>query len=814
MNNLLITSKNTIQKLYQITYDTISIFDNNGLFYFADGGTLLGCVRHTGIIPWDDDVDLCIMEQDTQKFLSLRRQFKKCGYGIVKASTFGYKIFYLLRKHIKGFNYSFPFIDIFLYKKIGSKFKPALKDARDIWPAEWFTPEQLFPIKKYKFGNFELNGPNTYTEYFNRLYGKDWNDVAYRQYNHTKEEEVTKVKVALTKKDRVAAQPTYITNKSCIHSSKTSINNIYNSLTFKYNLYPLSIPWRLSYILPVLKENDDKEINNTLNMLLSPVRNIHNLKSHTKQKKINNFLRKHEVIVTMTTSPLHLQKIVAVLSTLDYTNITKVNIVLPKTYGPNKETYNEIPKNLTKIMKDIPKIQILRVKKDLGPITKMLPTIMKTNDKKSIIISIDDDVAYPMGMINEFIYQKVLKHKKYVLTMGQPMPFFYEVTNMNKHWPEIKNKKPFVDIVEGWSSVLYSPNIVNTKCMKKLSSLTKECFLSDDFVISYVLSISNVKRLSIYNKYAYDPFPYSYGTGEDALYAGRGLAEKKEYKPHSDAINYEKYIKCLNTIAEYVHKIKKSKNGSDPCGFRQQKDFVAKTCIDETILNVNTRRCVKQTGSIGKRIIKDQELEKSDELEKLEESDESEQSKKESEELELDIVCDKGAISEQKSKTSKITNIGEFSDVYCVAKGIKPLAALDFSEYGIKKFKKLNVKYINKIIDFANSKGVQILHKKQKAGMYLKTVFFLPTNYNKALLLMHILWNYSKSDAQEEYGYMIGTLLGYSIENIKYFIKKTHNILITNKQISVYNKKLDNMKISLSELEDINIVKIDKIKNI
>ena len=98
--------------------------------------------------------------------------------------------------------------------------------------------------------------------------------------------------------------------------------------------------------------------------------------------------------------------------------------------------------------------------------------------------------------------------------------------------------------------------------------------------------------------------------------------------------------------------------------------------------------------------------------------------------------------------------------------------------------------------------------------MYLKTVFFLPTNYKRALLLMNILWNYSNSDAHEEYQYMIGTLLGYSIENIKYFIKKTYNILITDKQISVYNKKLDNMKISLSELEDINIVKIDKIKNI
>jgi lipopolysaccharide cholinephosphotransferase len=636
MTNLLLTPKTIIQKVYQMTYDTISIFDNNGLFYFADGGTLLGCVRHKGIIPWDDDVDLCIMESDTTKFLSLRKQFKKCGYGIVKAydafgATFGYKIFYLSRKHIKGFNYSFPFIDIFLYKKMGSKFKPALKDARDIWPAEWFKPDELFPLKKYKFGNFELNGPNKYDEYFNRLYGKDWNDVAYRQYNHAKEEEVTKVKVKLTEKDRVPAQPTYIKTKSCI---ETSIKNIFNSLTSKHNLYPLSIPWRLSYILPVLKDTDDEEINNTLNILLSPVRNIHNLKSQSRQKKIDKFLSKHEVIVTMTTSPLRLKKIVAVLSTLDYTNITKVNIVLPETYGPNNETYNKIPKNLIKIMKDIPKIEILRIKKDLGPITKMLPTIMQTDDKKSIIISIDDDVAYPMGMINELIYQKVLKYPDGVLTMGESMTFFEEVTNMNKYWPEIKNKRPFVDIVEGWSSVLYSPDIVNTKCMKKLSSLSKQCFLSDDFVISYVLSISDRKRISINNKYAYDPFPYSYGTGEDALHAGRGLGDKRDYQPHSDAINFEKYIKCLDTIVDYVNKIKNSKEGSDPCGFRKRAEFVSKVCKDETILNVNTRRCVKKTGSIGKRIIKEQ---------KSHESEKSDESEKESEEeLELDIVCDKG----------------------------------------------------------------------------------------------------------------------------------------------------------------------------
>lgn len=78
------------QHLCYCLRDFIALCQEHDITYFACGGTAIGAVRHKGFIPWDDDIDVYMLREDYNKFLSLRSSLMGTRYEIVDMSNDGY----------------------------------------------------------------------------------------------------------------------------------------------------------------------------------------------------------------------------------------------------------------------------------------------------------------------------------------------------------------------------------------------------------------------------------------------------------------------------------------------------------------------------------------------------------------------------------------------------------------------------------------------------------------------------------------------------------------------------------------------------
>lgn len=157
--------------LYELIRDVTSILEKNNMEYFICCGTLLGAVRHRGLIPWDTDIDMVIPDNKKDEIFNIL--VKNLGNKYIvkheKEKGFGN----LIRVFYSSLNTTH--IDLFTYFSFNETIK-VFKEERI------FNKVDIFPLQKIKFYDIELFAPKKYELHLQRLYGNEYMRYAYKQW--------------------------------------------------------------------------------------------------------------------------------------------------------------------------------------------------------------------------------------------------------------------------------------------------------------------------------------------------------------------------------------------------------------------------------------------------------------------------------------------------------------------------------------------------------------------------------------------------------------------------------------------------------
>lgn len=128
----------------EMLVDFNKLCEDNGIDYFAVGGTLIGTIRHKGFIPWDDDIDLGMSRENYEKFLKVADNAFDDKYRIINYEsnpnfigmfTKWYKVGTIFRdKDAVATDYTAGIaFDIFCFENVPDDIKRRHKQGRRAW---------------------------------------------------------------------------------------------------------------------------------------------------------------------------------------------------------------------------------------------------------------------------------------------------------------------------------------------------------------------------------------------------------------------------------------------------------------------------------------------------------------------------------------------------------------------------------------------------------------------------------------------------------------------------------------------------------
>lgn len=163
-------------ELYQMMKDIHDVCEVTHVTYWADSGTILGALRHKGIIPWDDDLDITIPVKDREKFMKYSLPIlEKLGYKF-KEKALGFKLYSPQEKFKSLSNENSPSCDVFVAVEKNGRLATG-------WEHD-IAVEDLLPLRLHDFGSMKIWINNNPMPYLVAMYGENCLRQAIRGYDH------------------------------------------------------------------------------------------------------------------------------------------------------------------------------------------------------------------------------------------------------------------------------------------------------------------------------------------------------------------------------------------------------------------------------------------------------------------------------------------------------------------------------------------------------------------------------------------------------------------------------------------------------
>ena len=213
---------------------------------------------------------------------------------------------------------------------------------------------------------------------------------------------------------------------------------------------------------------------------------VSGIKSSVKFSNISS-----DIVISLTTLSERVDRIQPTLySLLDQSVLPKKIIVWVPKYSLREQ------KNIS--VEDLPSIPLVEfrvVEHDLGPITKLIPSLLEYKaDPNQQIICLDDDIIYSKKLIEAYVIESQRNPDAALAVIGYDIPASLKDKNRfdtKVYGTDIQNLVE-VDVITGYGSFMIKPSFFDPNFLQE--QRPEEAYYTDDLCISGHLAQKKVKK--------------------------------------------------------------------------------------------------------------------------------------------------------------------------------------------------------------------------------------------------------------------------------------------------------------------------------